>query len=105
MRDYGPRLLGRQRRRYKPEVAPTGLGSQPAFCASRVGQDVPRLGKYGYYAVTVTILYPLLVSFSIMRAPRDRKTHIPKALGAGELHASAQCSQRATQLDLPVIYD
>ena len=80
MRNYGPRLLGRQRRRYKPEVAPTGLGSQPAFCASRVGQDVPRLGKYGHYAVTVTILYPLLVSFSIMRAPHDRKTHIPKAL-------------------------
>jgi hypothetical protein len=42
---------------------------------------VPRLGKYGYYAVTVTILYPLLVSFSIMRAPHDGKTHIPKALG------------------------
>jgi hypothetical protein len=70
---------------------------------------VPRLGKYGYYAVTVTILYPLLVSFSIMRAPHDRKTHIPKGkgAGAGELHmpVRAQCSQRATQLDLPVIYD
>ena len=58
MRNYGPRLLGRQRRRYKPEVAPTGLGSQPAFCASRVGQDVPRFRKkYGYYAVTFTILF------------------------------------------------
>ena len=59
----------------KPEVAPPVSDPSRPFCASRVGQDVPRFRKeYGYYAVTFTNPFS-------MRAPREN-SHSPKALAS-----------------------